>query len=95
MGCDESKDSNFPVLLCFFEVGNEEQKQYCLKLKDNFQHEKAIRFEIKSTPGVPFSIKFKLKGEQNPRNIQDTYDNSEQAMRESLEKMYKMLDESP
>ena len=92
MGCSESKDSNLPVLLCFFEVGNEEQKEYCLKLKDNFQHQKAIRFEIKSTPGVPFSIKFKLKGEQNPRNIQVTFDNSEQAMKDSLEKMYRILD---
>ena len=50
---------------------------------------------MKSTPGVPFSIKFKLRGEKNPRNIQDTYDNSEQTMKESLEKMYKLLDENP
>ena len=95
MGCDETKDANYSVLLCFFEVGNEEQKNYCLKLKDSFQHEKPIRFEIKSTPGVPFSIKFKLKGESEPRNIQDTFDNSEQAMRDSLDKMYQILDSKP
>ena len=95
MGCDETKDANYSVLLCFFEVGNEEQKNYCLRLKDSFQHEKAIRFEIKSTPGVPFSIKFKLKGESEPRNIQDTFDNSEQAMRDSLDKMYQILDSKP
>ena len=92
MGCDETKDIIYAVLLCFFEVGNEVQKEYCLKLKDNFKHQKAIRFEIKSAPGVSFSIKFKLKGEQNPRNIQDIFDNSEQAMKDSLEKMYKLLD---
>ena len=95
MGCDETKNVDYSVLLCFFEVGNEEQKEYCLKLKDNFQHEKSIRFEIKSTPGVPFSIKFKLKGEQEPRTIQDTFDNSEQAMKDSLEKMYQILDSNP
>ena len=94
MGCDETKNTEYSVLLCFFEVGNEEQKQYCLKLKDNFQHEKPIRFEIKSTPGVPFSVKFKLKGESEPRNIQDTFDNSEQALKISLDKMYQLLDNS-
>ena len=95
MGCDESRDTHYSVLLCFFEVGNEEQKQYCIKLKDNFQYEKSIRFEIKSTPGVPFSIKLKLKGEPEPRNIQDTFDSSEQAMQESLNKMYQILDSNP
>ena len=57
MGCGESKNQ-LPTLLCFFENGNEQQKDYCLKLKDQFRHEKPIRFEIKSTPGVNFSIKF-------------------------------------
>lgn len=90
MGCDETKDS-YSLLLCFFEVGNEDQKEYCLKLKDSFQYEKPIRFEIKSTPGVPFCIKFKLKGEPEPRNIQETFDNSEQAMNDTLNKIYQLL----
>ena len=91
MGCDASKDQ-LPALLCFFETGNEEQKQYCLKLKDNFQHERAIRFEIKSSPGVNFSIKFKLKGKIH--DIQNEFDSTEFTMNQTLEKMYKILDEN-
>ena len=43
MGCGGSKDENpveidaykYPVLICFFESKNEDQKNYCIKLKDN------------------------------------------------------------
>ena len=62
MGCNEAKEQNYPLMLCFFIPGNEDQKNYCLSLKDNFKHEKPIRFEIKSMPSVPFAIKFKIKG---------------------------------
>ena len=90
MGCGESKDQNYPTLLCFFNQGDEEQKSYCIKLKDNFRHEKAIRFEIKSLAGVPFSIKFKYNGQIH--EIQNVYNNSEETMNESLQKMYGILD---
>ena len=59
MGCSESKD-RLPVLLCFFEVRNEQQRNYCIKLKDNFQYEKPIRFQIKSLNGVKFSVQLKI-----------------------------------
>ena len=89
MGCNETKDQ-LPVLICFFETGNEEQKKYCLKLKDNFSHEKPIRFEIKSSPGVPFSIKFKIK--EKLYNIESVFNDSEVQMNNSLNIMYKYLD---
>ena len=91
MGCGESKDQ-LPTLLCFFETGREDQKAYCLKIKDNFKHEKAIRFEIKSSPGVPFSVKFRHKGKVS--NIQSTFNDSEIEMNNCLEIMYKILDEN-
>ena len=94
MGCDESKDANYPCLLGFFENGHEEQKEYCLKLKDNFKHEQSIRFQISSPPGVPFSIQFRVKSQSEPIKIQETFDSSEEAMRQALEKMYKILDEN-
>jgi len=94
MGCDESKDVNYPVLLGFFEPGNEEQKAYCLKLKDNFKHEQSIRFQISSPPGVNFSIQFKVKSQPDPIKIQETFDSSDEAMNQALEKMYKILDEN-
>ena len=89
MGCSENKDSNVPTLLCFFETGNEAQKEYCIKLKDNFKSEKTIRFEIKSTPQVPFSVRFKVNGKTY--EVQSVFDNSEQTMNETLQKMYNML----
>ena len=89
MGCGESKEK-LPTLLCFFETGNEEQKNYCLKLKDNFKHEKPIRFEIKSSPGVNFSIKFKIK--EKLYNIESVFNDSEVQMNNSLNIMYKYLD---
>ena len=90
MGCDETKDSNYPLLLCFFQTGNEDQKAYCIKLKDNFKHEKPIRFEIKSMTDTNFLVQFKLKG--TLYKIQETFDSSDQAMNESLNKMYNLLD---
>ena len=92
MGCNESKDNNYPVLIGFFEAGNEEQKAYCIKLKDNFRHEKSVRFQISSPPGVNFSIQFRVKGQAEPIKIQEKFDSSEEAMNEALEKMYKILD---
>jgi len=87
MGCGESKNQ-LPTLLCFFENGNEQQKDYCLKLKDQFRHEKPIRFEIKSTPGVNFSIKFRVNGKIH--NIQSVFNEGE--LENSLNIMYRILD---
>ena len=89
MGCDETKD--LPALLCFFEAGNEDQKNYCLKLKDNFQHNKRIRFEIKSLMGIKFSIKFKINGKVH--EIQTNFDSTEGAMNQALQQMYNLLDQ--
>jgi hypothetical protein len=87
MGC--AKATETPTLICFFEQGDEEQKQYCIKLKDNFKSEKTIKFEVKSVPQVSFSIKFKVNGKLH--EIQKTYDNSEEAMQSTLQKAYELL----
>ena len=94
MGCDESKDTNLPILLGFFEPGREDQKEYCLRLKDNFRHEQSIRFQISSPGGASFSIQLKIKGKTEPIKIQETFDSSDYAMNEALGKMYKILDEN-
>ena len=87
--CGSTQDTNTPVLLCFFETQNEEQKNYCLKLKDNFHNERTIKFEIKSVPSVPFSIKFKMNGKIH--ELQKIYDNSEEAMNNTLNAAYQLL----
>ena len=79
----------YPTLLCFFENDNEKQKQYCFKLKDNFQHEKTIRFEITGYIVTEFKISFRLNGQTYL--IQDIFDDSDEALHESLEKMYTLL----
>ncbi len=87
MGCSQGYET--PTLICFFEQGNEEQKAYCIKLKDSFHHEKTIKFEVKSVPQVNFSIKFKVNGKLH--EIQNTFENSEGAMQSTLQKAYDLL----
>ena len=89
MGCNETKD--LPALLCFFELGNEAQKNYCLQLKDHFQHNKKISFEIKSTKGMSFSVKFRINGKLH--EIQSSFVNTEEAMNQALQQMYNLLDQ--
>ena len=91
MGCNEVKDLDYPTLICFFEPDNEPQKNYCLKLKDNFHHEQSIRYEIKSTADNKFAIKFKIK--KNIYDIQTVFNDSEEEMNKALEAMYRKLDE--
>ena len=88
--CRNAKEPDYPVLLCYFEIGNEEQKNYCLKLRDNFHHEKSIKFEILSRPDINFAIKFKIKN--NINSIQEIFINTDEAMNQALEQMYKLLD---
>ena len=91
MGCEEAKESNFPVLMCFFQIGNEEQKEFCLKLRDSIHHEKTIKYEIKST-AEPFSIKLKIKNIIH--DISTTYtNNSEEEIQKNLNEIYRKLDE--
>ncbi len=92
MGCKETKESNYPLLMCFFQTNNEEQKAYCIKLKDNFQHTKPIKFEIKSMPDTNFLIQFKIKG--TVHRIQEVFNDSNEAMNQSLNRMYQLLDGS-
>ena len=89
MGCKESRDTNVPELLCFFETGNDSQGIYCLKIRDNFKHEKTINYQIKSGQGMKFAIKFKIK--EKIHDIQTEFNDSEEEMNKTLNKMYELL----
>ena len=90
MGCNASNDSNLPILLCFFESGNEVQKNYCLTLRDSYQHEKPIKYEIRSSLDS-FSIKLKLKN--MIYDIQTSFiNNSEEEVQKALKEIYDKLD---
>ena len=90
MGCDETKDNYAGVLIAFFEQGNESQKEYCLKLKDNFRHSKSIKYEIKEMN--LFSIQFRLRNKSEPFKIQENPDLSDEALKKALNDMYNILD---
>ena len=89
MGCQSAKDSSVPTLLCFFTTGNDIQANYCLMVRDNFKHEKTINYQIKSAENMPFKIQFKIKNKVH--DIQTVFDNSENTMNQTLEKMYALL----
>ncbi len=91
MGCKEVGDKDVPVLMCFFEPNNDSQKNYCLKLKDNFEHEKTIRYEIRSTADNKFAIQLKIKDKTH--DIQTEFTDTEEEMKIALDKMYKILNE--
>ena len=83
------RGQNKPQLICFYESGNEEQKEYCIKLKDNFKHEKTINYEIESIPKVPFGIKIAYNTQI--LDLQKEFDDSEDTMYETLRKAYDFL----
>jgi len=92
MGCSETKNAaqNLPVMTCIFEPENNNQKEYCIKLQQNFKHAKSIRYEIKSFANSTFSINFQINGQNH--QIQTVFDENE--MDNSLKKMYELLDQA-
>ena len=91
MGCAEVSDKDLPLLLCFFDPDNASQKEYCLRLKDNFQHDKTIKYEIKGVKDKPFAVQLKIKNDIY--DIQKEFNDSEEEMNKALNEMYKKLNE--
>ena len=63
-GCAEVKDptQNLPTIVCTIENGNDNQKQYCLNLRDNFNYPKSVKYEIKANATSTFIIMLNYKG---------------------------------
>jgi hypothetical protein len=89
MGCFQG---NLPHLICQFEKGNEIQKSYCIKLKDNFKSEHSIEFTIQSKADEAFSIKI----EKNKKELilQNDFNDEEEILYQTLQKAYKFLDDN-
>ena len=85
----KSFSSVIAALICNFEHQSEEQKLYCLKLRDNVRYPGNIGYEIKSVKDQPFSIKCAVGGQfyllQNEKNF------SMDTMKITLAKFYKLL----
>ena len=90
MGCSEIKGKNYPLILLVFEDKNEEQKNYCIKLRDNFHHKNTVQYQIKSYINSTFSIKLQIK--ETIYDIQTTFSNSEEDLKRTLQKIYNKLD---
>ena len=90
--CTNSKDIQMPTLVCFYEIDNKEQKNYCLKLKENYKGNRPIKYEIKQIPQIPFAIKLRKDGKII--DIQKIFDNREEIMNETLQKIYDLLNEN-
>ena len=93
MGCGEvkGKNNNYPVLLLNFDRDNEDQKNYCIKFKDSYHYTYTIKYEIQSTIDTTFSIKLKIK--DTIYDIQTEFNDSEDEMKQALQKVYDKLDE--
>ena len=92
MGCKEVNDptANLPTLICTVEPKNEAQKQYCIKLKDNFNYPTSVKYEIKAYAGSTFNILLVIQG--NNHSIQTTLNESdENEVKNNLQKIYDIL----
>ena len=90
MGCTDLKDKQMPALICFYEEGNDMQKNYCMKLKENYNGNKPLKYEIKHIPQVSFSIKLKINGKLI--EIEKVFDNSEERIKETLTKINELIE---
>ncbi len=92
MGCKEVNDptANLPTLICTVEPKNEAQKQYCIKLKDNFNYPTSVKYEIKAYEGSTFNILLVIQGKNH--SIQTTLNESdENEVKNNLQKIYDIL----
>ena len=90
MGCTDPINKQMPTLICFYETGNEMQKNYCLKLKENYNGSKPLKYEIKQIPQVSFSIKLRINGKLI--EIEKIFDNREESMKETLKKIEELVE---
>ena len=93
MGCKQVEDptANLPLLICIVEPKNENQKNYCLKLKESFNYPNSVKYEIRAFAGSTFSINLQIKGQNYP--IQMAFnENNETEISHALQKIYNILD---
>ena len=93
MGCNEVKDptANLPSLMCIVEPKNENQKNFCLKLKENFNYPNSVKYEIRAYQGSTFNIYLVINGQQ--QSILTAFnENNENEVNNALQKIYNILD---
>ena len=93
MGCNEVKDptANLPSLICTVEPKNENQKNFCLKLKENFNYPNSVKYEIRAYQGSTFNIYLVINGQQ--QSILTAFnENNENEVNNALQKIYNILD---
>ena len=90
MGCTKTNENNYPFLFGNVEKGNEEQKNFCMKIKDTYKHSKTIKCEIKASE-KPFFIKLKIKN--TIYDITNKFiNNNEEEVNNILQAIYNKID---
>ena len=93
MGCNEVKDptANLPSLICTVEPKNENQKNFCFKLKENFNYPNSVKYEIKAYKGSTFNILLQIKG-QSHSILTAFNENNDNEINSALQTIYNILD---
>ena len=91
--CTSSKEAEnkIPVLILYYERGNEEQHEYCIKLVKKFRYNKNVRFDMNSIPQVPYGIKIRINKEIF--ELERAFDGSDLCMDSTLNRAYALLRE--
>jgi hypothetical protein len=87
MALQEENVEELPKLTCIFEPDNEEQKNYLLQMKDNFNPEYNVKYLIKSGPDEIYTVKLEIKGMIH--TIEDHFD--EKQMEKTIKLMEKLI----
>jgi len=88
----EVLDEKYKLNTLIANIENEEQEEFCMKLKENFTYKESIKYKFGMNPASPFSIKLKIK--DNIYDIASEFDDSEEKMNEILDKAYDLLDKN-
>ena len=91
MGCAEAKDK-VPILFLNFEPNNDQQRQYCMKFKNECHPPYNINFVLYSRQEEPFCIKLQIRNIVHL--IQAEYNDSQEEMNKALNDIYQKLKEA-
>ena len=82
MGTSEIKRKK-PILFLNFKIDDKKQKNYCLKIIDNYHYTDYVEYAIKASIDTKFSIKLKLEDTIN--DIRTEFNDSEEDIKRALQ----------
>ena len=83
------KNNVIASLICNFSNKENEQRKYCLKIKDNIKYPGDIGYEMKSYKEDLFSIELDIKGKKYILQNEKIY--TKEMMEKTINKLYYLL----